>query len=202
MPLLWPSLRRTRISPIQRCLSTLVLCNEDCRHWRLQEKSTHKSDPSNRSNGCECSHQGNRTIGVITKLDLMDKGTDALQLLQGKVHMFFHSSLSFSLSSLSIYTYVGLGNSLAIGVHRCGQSESIGHQPEQVYRGVLAAFPSHQSFSCRQHCRPSTITLRITGDRQTRKKTRFFFQYVWVGASLVWHSGVGRSTQWGLSHAS
>lgn len=33
----------------------------------------------------EVDPQGNRTIGVITKLDLMDKGTDALQLLQGKV---------------------------------------------------------------------------------------------------------------------
>jgi dynamin 1-like protein len=30
--------------------------------------------------------EGDRTIGVITKLDLMDKGTDALEWLQGKVY--------------------------------------------------------------------------------------------------------------------
>jgi len=29
---------------------------------------------------------GNRTLGVITKLDLMDKGTDSLDVLQGKVY--------------------------------------------------------------------------------------------------------------------
>lgn len=28
---------------------------------------------------------GERTIGVITKIDLMDEGTDALEILQGKV---------------------------------------------------------------------------------------------------------------------
>lgn len=29
--------------------------------------------------------EGNRTLGVITKLDLMDKGTDAMDVLTGKV---------------------------------------------------------------------------------------------------------------------
>lgn len=29
--------------------------------------------------------KGDRTIGVLTKLDLMDKGTNALPMLQGKV---------------------------------------------------------------------------------------------------------------------
>ena len=29
---------------------------------------------------------GDRTIGVVTKIDLMDEGTDALDLLQGKVY--------------------------------------------------------------------------------------------------------------------
>jgi len=28
--------------------------------------------------------EGNRTLGVITKLDLMDRGTDALNILEGK----------------------------------------------------------------------------------------------------------------------
>jgi replication fork clamp-binding protein CrfC len=27
---------------------------------------------------------GDRTIGVVTKIDLMDEGTDAIELLQGK----------------------------------------------------------------------------------------------------------------------
>ena len=29
---------------------------------------------------------GDRTIGVVTKIDLMDEGTDALELLQGKIY--------------------------------------------------------------------------------------------------------------------
>ena len=29
--------------------------------------------------------EGNRTIGVLTKLDIMDKGTDALEMLLGRV---------------------------------------------------------------------------------------------------------------------
>jgi dynamin 1-like protein len=29
---------------------------------------------------------GERTIGVVTKIDLMDQGTDALDLLQGKIY--------------------------------------------------------------------------------------------------------------------
>ena len=29
---------------------------------------------------------GDRTIGVVTKIDLMDQGTDALDLLQGKIY--------------------------------------------------------------------------------------------------------------------
>ena len=30
--------------------------------------------------------EGDRTIGVVTKIDLMDEGTDALELLQGKIY--------------------------------------------------------------------------------------------------------------------
>jgi len=30
--------------------------------------------------------RGERTIGVVTKIDLMDEGTDALELLQGKIY--------------------------------------------------------------------------------------------------------------------
>jgi len=30
--------------------------------------------------------EGERTIGVVTKIDLMDEGTDALELLQGKLY--------------------------------------------------------------------------------------------------------------------
>jgi len=33
----------------------------------------------------EVDPEGNRTIGVLTKLDIMDKGTDALEMLMGKV---------------------------------------------------------------------------------------------------------------------
>ncbi len=33
----------------------------------------------------EADPQGIRTIGVITKIDLMDKGTDAFDILTGKV---------------------------------------------------------------------------------------------------------------------
>jgi len=29
---------------------------------------------------------GDRTIGVVTKIDLMDEGTDAIETLQGKVY--------------------------------------------------------------------------------------------------------------------
>ena len=29
---------------------------------------------------------GERTIGVVTKIDLMDEGTDALELLQGNIY--------------------------------------------------------------------------------------------------------------------
>lgn len=34
----------------------------------------------------EVDPQGERTIGVVTKIDLMDQGTDALELLQGKIY--------------------------------------------------------------------------------------------------------------------
>lgn len=33
---------------------------------------------------------GERTIGVITKIDLMDEGTNALDLLQGKIYPLRH----------------------------------------------------------------------------------------------------------------
>ena len=33
----------------------------------------------------EVDPDGNRTIGVLTKLDIMDKGTDALDMLMGRV---------------------------------------------------------------------------------------------------------------------
>ena len=33
-----------------------------------------------------CDPDGDRTIGVITKIDLMDAGTDALDLLQGSIY--------------------------------------------------------------------------------------------------------------------
>lgn len=29
---------------------------------------------------------GDRTIGVVTKIDLMDEGTDAIEILQGKLY--------------------------------------------------------------------------------------------------------------------
>jgi len=34
----------------------------------------------------EVDPDGERTIGVVTKIDLMDQGTDALELLQGKIY--------------------------------------------------------------------------------------------------------------------
>ncbi len=34
----------------------------------------------------EVDPEGERTIGVVTKIDLMDQGTDALDLLQGKIY--------------------------------------------------------------------------------------------------------------------
>lgn len=34
--------------------------------------------------------KGDRTIGVLTKLDLMDEGTDALQILQNKTYALKH----------------------------------------------------------------------------------------------------------------
>ena len=34
----------------------------------------------------EVDPEGDRTIGVVTKIDLMDEGTDALELLQGKIY--------------------------------------------------------------------------------------------------------------------
>ena len=34
----------------------------------------------------EVDPQGERTIGVVTKIDLMDEGTDALEVLQGKIY--------------------------------------------------------------------------------------------------------------------
>ena len=34
----------------------------------------------------EVDPSGERTIGVVTKIDLMDQGTDALDLLQGKIY--------------------------------------------------------------------------------------------------------------------
>lgn len=34
----------------------------------------------------EVDPDGERTIGVVTKIDLMDHGTDALDLLQGKIY--------------------------------------------------------------------------------------------------------------------
>jgi replication fork clamp-binding protein CrfC len=33
----------------------------------------------------EVDPEGNRTIGVLTKLDIMDKGTDALDMLMGRI---------------------------------------------------------------------------------------------------------------------
>lgn len=34
----------------------------------------------------EVDPRGDRTIGVITKIDLMDEGTDAIEMLQGKLY--------------------------------------------------------------------------------------------------------------------
>lgn len=34
----------------------------------------------------EVDHRGERTFGVITKLDLMDEGTDACEMLQGRIY--------------------------------------------------------------------------------------------------------------------
>ena len=34
----------------------------------------------------EVDPDGERTIGVVTKIDLMDEGTDAIELLQGKIY--------------------------------------------------------------------------------------------------------------------
>ncbi len=34
----------------------------------------------------EVDPDGERTIGVVTKIDLMDQGTDALDLLHGKIY--------------------------------------------------------------------------------------------------------------------
>ncbi len=34
----------------------------------------------------EVDPDGERTIGVVTKIDLMDQGTDALDLLNGKIY--------------------------------------------------------------------------------------------------------------------
>ena len=34
----------------------------------------------------EVDPEGDRTIGVVTKIDLMDAGTDALELLQGSIY--------------------------------------------------------------------------------------------------------------------
>lgn len=34
----------------------------------------------------EVDPQGERTIGVLTKIDLMDEGTNALELLQGEIY--------------------------------------------------------------------------------------------------------------------
>ena len=34
----------------------------------------------------EVDPEGNRTIGIITKLDLMEEGTDAAEVLQGKLY--------------------------------------------------------------------------------------------------------------------
>lgn len=36
-------------------------------------------------NDARCSHTGLRTIGVLTKLDLMDEGTDARNILENKL---------------------------------------------------------------------------------------------------------------------
>lgn len=30
--------------------------------------------------------EGNRTVGVVTKLDLLDKGQNAMEVLQGKIY--------------------------------------------------------------------------------------------------------------------
>ena len=30
--------------------------------------------------------EGNRTVGVVTKLDLLDKGRNAIEVLQGKIY--------------------------------------------------------------------------------------------------------------------
>ena len=34
----------------------------------------------------EVDPHGDRTIGVVTKIDLMDEGTDAIEVLQGKLY--------------------------------------------------------------------------------------------------------------------
>jgi replication fork clamp-binding protein CrfC len=34
----------------------------------------------------EVDPSGDRTIGVVTKIDLMDEGTDAIEILQGKLY--------------------------------------------------------------------------------------------------------------------
>ena len=37
----------------------------------------------------EVDPDGERTIGVVTKIDLMDQGTDALDLLHGKIYPLY-----------------------------------------------------------------------------------------------------------------
>ena len=43
--------------------------------------------------------EGTRTIGVITKIDIMDRGTDALEMLEGKAFPLHHGWYGVKLRS-------------------------------------------------------------------------------------------------------
>ena len=51
----------------------------------------------------EVDPEGNRTIGVITKLDLMEEGTDATEVLQGKLYKLKLGSIKHKNLINSIY---------------------------------------------------------------------------------------------------
>lgn len=62
------------VSPANALILALTAANSDLANSDALQVSR-EVDPA-----------GERTIGVVTKIDLMDEGTDALELLQGKIY--------------------------------------------------------------------------------------------------------------------
>ena len=91
----------------------------------------------------EVDPEGHRTVGVLTKLDLMDHGTDARDVLQGKVYPLRHGYIGVvNRSQRRIDSRLDLSINLSVCLSVCLSIYT--HTHTHTHTTVIYRFP----FSC------------------------------------------------------